>query len=89
MKFNNVYLAVMKAYDELIDFIAAGHSLEQLAAFEPSQTRERAWELVRKEKETGLTDEERHELEVFGQPEHFMRLIKARARHDASVRPRL
>jgi hypothetical protein len=76
----------MKAYDELIDFIAAGHSSEQLASFEPSaQTRQRAWELVRKEKEAGLTDEERHELEVFGQLEHFMRLIKARARHHAQA----
>ena len=76
----------MKAYDELIDFIAAGHSSEQLAAFEPSpETRQRAWELVRKEKEAGLTDDERHELDVFAQLEHFVRLIKARARHHAQA----
>lgn len=76
----------MKAYDELIDFIAAGQSPEQLATFEPStQTRKRAWELVRKEKEAGLTDEEHHELEVFGQLEHFMWLIKVRARHHAQA----
>ena len=76
----------MKAYDELIDFIAAGHSSDQLATFEPSsETRQRAWELVRKEKEAGLTDDERHDLDVFAQLEHFMRLIKARARHHVPV----
>lgn len=52
----------MKAYDELIDFLAAGHSPEELLRFEPSaETRQRAGYLIGKEKETGLTEEESHE----------------------------
>jgi hypothetical protein len=43
-----------RAYDEVIDFIAAGPSTERVAAFRPSEAaRQRVAELVRQEKGAG------------------------------------
>lgn len=71
-----------KAYDELVDFIAAGGPPGCLLHFQPSQeTRERVHELVRKEKDAGLLPEEASELDDYMKLEHLMRLAKARARH--------
>lgn len=70
-----------KAYDELVDFIAAGSTPAELLKFQPSQeTRERVHELIRKEKESGLLPEEASELDDYMKLEHLMRLAKARAR---------
>ncbi|HEY3899102.1 MAG TPA: hypothetical protein VGM54_10840 [Chthoniobacter sp.] len=70
-----------KAYDELVDFIAAGSTPSSLLQFQPSQeTRERVLELVRKEKTTGLLPEETVELDDYLKLEHLMRMAKARAR---------
>jgi len=69
-----------KAYDELVDFIAAGSTPASLLQFQPSQeTRERVLELIRKEKDTGLLPEETSELDDYMKLEHLMRLAKARA----------
>lgn len=71
----------MRAYEEVIDFIAAGVSPDDVAAFRPSEaTRERVSDLVRREKSAGLTADERSELDHYLQLEHLMRLAKARAR---------
>jgi hypothetical protein len=71
----------IRAYDELVDFIAAGPSSERVASFEPSETsRQRVLELLAREKSTGLNPEETSELDHFVQLEHLMRLAKARAR---------
>lgn len=70
-----------RAYEEVVDFIAAGTSPEQVVAFRASEaTRERVWDLVAREKTTGLSPEETAELDYYMQVEHIMRLAKARAR---------
>jgi len=70
-----------KAYDELIDFIAAGSKPDDVVAYEPSQTaKNRVADLIHKEKTDGLTAEEKSELDNYIQLEHIMRLAKARAR---------
>lgn len=68
-----------KAYEEIVDFIAAG-SPNRVVAFRPSEaTRARVGELVAKEKSGALTPEETSELEHYLHLEHIMRLAKARA----------
>jgi len=70
-----------RVYEEFVDFIAAGPSSELVAAFQPSEaSRQRALELVARERTTGLTAAETSELGYFLQLEHIMRLAKARAR---------
>ena len=68
------------AYDEIVDFIAAGTSPRDLIGFRPSEAaKARAGDLIRREKETGLSPEETVELDHYLQLEHLMRLVKARA----------
>lgn len=75
-----------RAYEEVIEFIAAGSSPDDVAAFRPSEAaRERVAELVHREKTATLTVEERSELDHYLQLEHLMRLAKARARRNLSV----
>lgn len=70
-----------KAYEELIDFIAAGTKPDDVIAYEPSQVaKERVANLIHKEKTNGLTPVEKSELDHYMQLEHIMRLAKARAR---------
>jgi hypothetical protein len=69
-----------KAYDELVDFIAAGTTPASLIEFQPSEeTRARVRELIHKEKNSGLLPEETSELDDYLKLEHLMRLAKARA----------
>ncbi len=71
----------MKAYEEIIDFIAGGNTPEAVAAFKPSKyARARVTELLAREKAEGLNAEEKAELDHYAQLEHLMRLAKARAR---------
>jgi hypothetical protein len=70
-----------RAYEEFINFIAAGPSSEHVATFQPSEaTRQRAVDLVAREKDVGLSAAETQELDDYIRLEHFMRLAKARAR---------
>ncbi len=74
-------MAVTKAYEEVIDFIAAGNTPEAVVAFRPSEaTRARVADLLAREKGEGLNTEEKSELDHYAQLEHLMRLAKARAR---------
>ena len=72
---------MVRAYDEVIDFLAAGVTPSALIAFRPSAaTKARVAELIRREKNEGLTPEETAELDDYMRLEHLMRLAKARAR---------
>ncbi|NUQ26356.1 MAG: hypothetical protein HUU34_20585 [Saprospiraceae bacterium] len=72
-------MIVTKAHEEIINFIAAANP-EQVIAFRPSETANRRFEdLIAKEKEIGLTSEEKSELEQYLVLEHLMRMAKARA----------
>lgn len=69
------------AYEEVVDFIAAGPKPSKIIAFRPSAaTKERVADLIYREKTAGLTPDERSELDHYLQLEHLMRLAKARAR---------
>ena len=71
-----------KAYEEVIEFIAAGTTPQMVADFQPSEnTKARVADLIHREKTAGLSPDERSELEHYAQLEHLMRLAKARARH--------
>jgi len=79
---NALYFNPMtKAYDELVDFLAAGSTPASLLQFQPSEeTRARVRELIHKEKDSGLLPDEASELDDYIKLEHLMRLAKARAR---------
>ncbi len=72
---------MIRAYDEIIDFIASGTTPDSVARFELSQlTKDYVADLLHKEKTVGLTEEESSELDHFVKLEHIMRLAKAKAR---------
>jgi hypothetical protein len=72
----------MKAYEEVIEFIAAGTNPHSIIAFRPSdEVKTRVADLVYREKNGKLSAEEKEELDHYLQLEHLMRLAKARARH--------
>ncbi|CAN5360104.1 hypothetical protein BH24GEM3_BH24GEM3_22130 [soil metagenome] len=74
-------MAIAKAYEEVIDFIAAGSSPRAVLDFRPSdEARARVADLLAREKTGSLSAEEASELEHYLQLEHVMRLAKARAR---------
>lgn len=69
------------AYLELVDFVAAGSTPDEVVNFHPSpEARERFVGLVEKEKDSHLTPEEAAELGHFLELEHILRMAKARAR---------
>ncbi|WP_133793040.1 hypothetical protein [Prosthecobacter fusiformis] len=69
------------AYDEAIDFLAAGVTPESLIAFQPShEALVRFEHLIGKEKCEGLLPEETEELDRLMEIERLMSLAKARAR---------
>ena len=74
-------MPMTRAYEELVDFIAAGTSPRDVVAYQPSAAaKARVADLIEQEKTTGLSPEEIAELEHYLQLEHVMRLAKARAR---------
>ena len=74
-------MILTKAYDEIVDFIAAGSSPQSVSQFQPSEeAKARVWELIGRAKSETLTEEEASELEHSLLIEHIMRLAKARAK---------
>ncbi len=70
----------MRAYEEVAEFIAR-RGPREVAAFRPSdQVRLRVSELLAKEKASGLSADERRELDHFEDLELLMNLARARAR---------
>lgn len=71
----------VKAYEEIVDFIAAGTTPQNVIAFRPSEAAQgRVEYLLAREKDSSLTRAEKLELDHYLQLEHLMRLAKARAR---------
>jgi hypothetical protein len=69
------------AYEEIVEFIAAGTTPSSVVAFRPSEAvKARVADLIDREKTEGLTADETAELNHYMQLEHLMRLAKARAR---------
>ena len=73
---------ISPAYQEIVDFIAAGTPPQNLIDFCPSEdAKEHIADLIYREKTTGLPPEETAELNHCLQLEHLMRLAKSRARY--------
>jgi hypothetical protein len=73
--------AASPAYFEIIDFIAAGTTPEAVVHFRPSlEAQQRLAGLVEREKEGGLSPEEKAELDHFTELEHILRMAKAKVR---------
>ncbi len=71
----------MTAYEEIVDFIAAGPSTGDVAGFRASpELKARVADLLELEKSGTATKAEKAELDHYLELEHLMRLAKARAR---------
>lgn len=69
------------AYQEFVDFLAAGTTSQSLIDFRPSEAaRAKAADLIHRQKTSGLSAEENAELDYYLHLEHIVRLAKARAR---------
>lgn len=72
---------MIPAYEEIINFLAAGTTAGALADFQPSaEARQRVADLLARRKQAALLADEERELAHFLELEHLMRLTKARAR---------
>ncbi len=75
-------MATIKAYSEVIDFIAAGTTPSNVVASQPSdESKRRIRQLIEREKLANISPEEKSELDHYIQLEHIMRLARARARY--------
>jgi hypothetical protein len=67
--------------DVVADFLASAPTPEEIIAFRlPEPLQERAHMLLDKNREGSITPDERAELDEFLQIEHFMTVVKAKAR---------
>jgi hypothetical protein len=72
--------AAEPVYMELVDFVAHGSTVEQVANFRPStETMNRVAELLERQRESNKTDEENSELDGYVRLEHILGLAKAKA----------
>lgn len=72
--------ATEPVYMEPVDFVAHGSTAEQVADFRPSpKAQKRVAELLERQRESKLTEEETAELDGFVQLEHILGLAKAKA----------
>ena len=73
-------MSLSQAYDETLDFLAAGTTAETIARFRPSdQAVMRVRELIERRAEDGISVAETEELEEYLRLEHLMIMAKARA----------
>jgi hypothetical protein len=72
--------AAQPVYMELVEFVARGATAEEVANFRPSaDAQRRVTELLERQRQSELTEEEAAELESFVQLEHILGLAKAKA----------
>jgi hypothetical protein len=73
--------AATPVYLEIIDFIAAGTTPQEVANYRPSPAaQQRVADLIEREQNQPLSPDEKSELEHFMELEHILRLAKAKAR---------
>jgi len=69
------------AYEEFVEFLAAGTTPQGVIDFRPSDAaKARVADLIRRQKAASLSTDEAAELNQYLHIEHLMRLAKARAR---------
>jgi len=79
--------AASPAYYEIIDFIPAGATPEEVVRFRPSpKAQQRVEELIGRERDGDLSPKEKAELDHFMELEHILRMAKAKARHNILAR---
>jgi hypothetical protein len=72
--------AAEPVYMELVEFVARGTTAEEVARFRPSaEAQERVAELLERQRDSKLTEQEAAELDSFVQLEHILGLAKAKA----------
>ena len=74
-----------KAFDEVVDFIAINNARGVLAFHPSADATDRVADLILREKTTGLSVDEKSELDLCMLVEHLMRLAKARVRQHLSA----
>lgn len=73
-------MTLAQAFDEILDFLAAGTTAEAIANFRPSEEAQaRVRELIERRGEAQITPAENEELEEYLRLEHLMIMAKARA----------
>ena len=73
--------ATTPVYHEIIEFIAAGTTPEEVANYTPSPAaQQKLADLMERERDQRLSPDEKVELEHFMELEHILRLAKAKAR---------
>jgi hypothetical protein len=71
---------MLAAYEEIVSFMLKGKSPEEIIAFRPSaKTQARVEDLLYRQKEEELSEDEIAELRQYLEIEHFMRIAKAKA----------
>lgn len=69
--------------DEILDFLAAGRTVEEILAFQPSEAlQQRSHYLLERNRQDLLTAEEHDELDEFMRMNHFVNMLKIRARQN-------
>jgi hypothetical protein len=77
---NEAAMTLSPVYDDLLDFLIAKATPEEILAFQPSQAAEaRAIELLERSSVGDLTMEEIQELEQMRQVDRLVSVLKARA----------
>jgi len=75
-----VEAANLKAYDEVMDFLASGPSPSAILQFQLSvEARQRASTLLQKDRTQGLTDTETQELDFYVELGDFLGILRAKA----------
>ncbi len=70
----------MNVSDEILDFLVEHIPAQALANFKVSDAvRQRVWEMINREKESGLLAPEKVELEDFLKLEHLVVMARAKA----------
>ncbi|MDX6499672.1 MAG: hypothetical protein QOG23_2932 [Blastocatellia bacterium] len=72
-------MCVPQSYDEIVDLFARTSSDEVLAFHPSADSQERVRYLLERNESGEMTEDEATELERFGELEHLMQLVKARA----------
>jgi len=72
-----------KASEEVANFIALTNPAKVLAFRPSAETKERVSDLIEREKNGGISSEEKNELDYYMQLEHLMRMAKIFARRYA------
>lgn len=76
-----VFVKPLSLLNEVTDFLAASPSAEEIIAFKLSDAlSERALELLEANRRNTISQEEREEMNDYMRMEHFLTLLKAKAR---------